>query len=176
MTSRGTTWRWLALIGCGAVAGLVAWLMVVQFILIVLTPFGTWQTPTIAKVRVLDTYRDAESQFTDFVSVDRDGEARNLIMLKGEAANLRADEEIWVLDNYYVTTTRPAQFRLTPIRLLLEYPEPLLILALLGIWRIRKTLAKAAVEDPNRKRTVLVDDFHARAQRFVKAKGNPGDT
>ena len=174
MTSRKTTLRWTLLIALGAMAGLIAWLMAVQLALVMLTPFGTWQKPGIAKVRVVDVYRDAESQFTDFVTVTRDGEERNLIMLKGECAKLKADEEIWILDNYYVTTTRPAQFRLTPVRLLLEYPEPLLILALLGIWRLRKALAKAALPDPNRKRTVLVDDFHTRSQRFG-GKNDSGD-
>ena len=175
MTPRRIAWNWTLLIGLGALAGLIVWLMAVQTILVVLTPFGQWQAPAIGKVRVIDTYRDAESQFTDFVTVEARGEERNLIMLKGEAAKLQADEEIWVLDNYYVTTTRPAQFRLTPLRLLLEYPEPLLILALLGIWRLRKALAKAAIPDPHRKRTVLVDDFHARAQRFAQ-KGDSGNS
>ena len=176
MTPQRTTWRWTLLIGLGAMAGLIVWLMAVQLALVLLTPFGTWQKPGISKVRVIDVYRDAESQFTDFVTVERDGAERNLIMLKGECARLRADEEIWILDNYYVTTTRPAQFRLTPARLLLEYPEPLLILALFAIWRIRKSIAKAAIPDPNLKRTVLVDDFHTRAQRFAKPKGESGNT
>jgi len=168
MTSRQTALRWTLLIGLGAVVGLIAWLMVIQLALVALTPFGTWQKPGIAKVRVVDVYVDGESQFTNFVSVMDGEQARNLTMLKGESVKLQADGEIWILENYYATTTRPAQFRLTPLRLLLEYPEPLLLLALWGIWRLRKSLAKAAVEDPNRKRTVLVDDFHTRAQRFAK--------
>jgi len=175
MPPKRTTLRWTLLIGLGAVVGFMAWLMVIQLALVLLTPFGTWQKPGVAKVRVVDVFQDVESQFTNFVSVMDGDQVRNLTMLKGESAKLQADEEIWILENYYATTTRPAQFRLTPIRVLLEYPEPLLILALWGIWRIRKSLVKAAVEDPNRERTVLVDDFHKRAQRFVK-KGDSSDS
>lgn len=159
--------RWTLLILLGALAGLVMWLMAVQLALVLLTPFGVWQKPAIAKVRVLDVYVDSESRFTDFVSVSREGEVRSLVMLKKEAFPLKEGEEIWILDNYYVTPTRPAHFRLTPVRLLLEFPEPLLLLSLFGIWRLRRSLARAARPDPTIKRTVLVDDFHKRAQRFA---------
>ena len=98
-------------------------------------------------------------------------------MLKGERARLKAGDEIWILDNYYVTPTRPAQFRLTPWRILLEYPEPLALLALLGIRRLRRAQARARIreaqEDAARPRTLLLDDFHARAERF-KAPKDPG--
>ncbi len=167
------TWRWGALAGLWALVGLILWLMVIQAFLVLVTPFGTWQRPGIARVKVKWIDRDPQSTFTDNVVVDIEGEERSLSMLKAERTELTVGEEIWILDNYYVTTTRPAQFRLTPWRLLLEYPEPLLLLALFGIWRLRRALARDAQEDPARPRTVLRDDFHARAQRFAKPR-EPG--
>jgi len=167
------TWRWAALAGLWTVVGLIVWLMVIQAFLVLLTPFGTWQRPAIAHVTVKWVDRDPQSQFAENVLVEQGGEERSLSMLKVELVNLGVEDEIWILDNYYVTATRPAQFRLTPVRLLLEYPEPLLLLALLGIWRLRRAQAREVKEDPARPRTLLRDDFHERSRRFA-APQDPG--
>ena len=88
---------------------------------------------------------------------------------KAECRDLKPGDEIWVLDNYYATPVRPEQFRLSLRRLLVEYPEPLLLLFLVGIWRVRKALAKAQRDLPPP--TVLFkDDFHRRAERFDPSK------
>lgn len=177
MAVSGKAWWWGALAGLWMIVGVIVWLVVIQASLVLLTPFGTWQKPGIARVTVKWIDRDPQSAFTDNVVVEEGGEERSLSMLKAERAGLRIGDEIWILDNYYVTATRPAQFRLTPWRLLLEYPEPLLILALLGIWRLRRAQARAKVrearEDLARPRTILRDDFHARAQRFAEPR-DPG--
>lgn len=157
----------MALIGLWTVVGLIVWLVAIQVFLVLVTPFGSWQRPGIAKVTVKWIDRDPQSQYADNIVVMQGGEERSLSMLKTERAELSLEDEIWILDNYYVTATRPAQFRLTPTRLILEYPEPLLILALICIWRLRRGLARDAKEDPARPRTVLRDDFHSRAQRFA---------
>jgi hypothetical protein len=169
------TWRWGALVGLSVIAGLSVWLVAIQVFLVLVTPFGTWQRPDIARVTVKWIDRDPQSQFTDNVIVMQGGRERSLSMLKAERADVMIDDEIWILDNYYATATRPAQFRLTPIRLTLEYPEPLLILALLGIWRLRKGLVRDAKEDPDRPRTLLLDDFHSRAQRFAAPQDPESD-
>jgi len=167
------TWRWTALTGLWTLVGLITWLVAIQIFIVLVTPFGTWQQPGIAKVTVKWVDRDPQSQYADNVIVLQGGMERSLSMLKAELKDLHLEDEIWILDNYYATATRPAQFRLTPLRLLLEYPEPLLVLALWGIWRIRRSQARDAKEDPNRPRTVLRDDFHARAERFAQPQ-DPG--
>lgn len=161
------TWRWTALAGLWTFVGLAAWLLAIQLFLILVTPFGAWQRPAIYQVTVKWIDRDPQSTFTDNVGAERDGEERGLSMLKADRAELSIGKDVWILDNYYVTSTRPAQFRLTFGRLLLEYPQPLMILACIAIWRIRKAQARDAKEDPARVRVVLKDDFHARAQRFA---------
>ncbi len=177
MAIPGKVWRWGALGGLWTLVGVIVWLVVIQVILIFFSPFGTWQRPGIARVRVIAVEKDPLSLFTDNIQVLQGGAKRSLNMLKTERVQLRVGDEIWILDNYYMTGTRPGQFRLTPWRLLLEYPEPLLILALLAIWRLRRAQAEArareAQEDLTRPRTVLVDDFHARAERF-KVPQDPG--
>jgi len=164
------TWQWVGLTGLWTLVGMICWLVAIQIFIVLVTPFGVWQRPGIAKVVVKWVDRDPQSQYTDNVVVMQGGKERSLSMLKAEMRELQIDDEIWILDNYYATATRPAQFRLTPIRLILEYPEPLLLLALWGIWRLRRAQAKEAKEDPDRKRTVLRDDFHTRAQRFAATK------
>lgn len=170
-----TTWRWAALTGLWTVVGLVVWLMAIQVFIVLVTPFGAWQWPGIAKVTVKWVDRDPQSPYAENVGVIQGGVERNLSMLKVELRELRPDDEIWILDNYYATATRPAQFRLTPTRLILEYPLPLLLLALWGIRRLRRAQALEAQPDPNRPRTVLRDDFHTRAQRFAAPKDPEGE-
>ena len=170
-----STWRWVMLTGLWTLVGLILWLMAVQAFLVLVTPFGTWQRPGIARVTVKWVERDPESAFTDHVVVAEGEGVRTLSMLKAERAELAAGETIWILDNYYVTATRPAQFRLTLLRLLLEYPEPLLILALVAVGRLRRAQVreKAVEQDPARPRTVIRDDFHQRALRFAPPKDRP---
>ena len=124
MAIPGKVWRWGALGGLWTLVGVIVWLVVIQVILIFFSPFGTWQRPGIARVRVIAVEKDPLSLFTDNIQVLQGGAKRSLNMLKTERVQLRVGDEIWILDNYYMTGTRPGQFRLTPWRLLLEYPEP----------------------------------------------------
>lgn len=165
------TWRWTALIGLWTVVAAICWLMAIQVFMVLLHSFGTWQAPGIARVKILRIDQDDNSAFTDYVLAQQGEQERTLCMLKAESGELRPDEDVWILDNYYATPLRPAQFRLTPWRLLVEYPQPLLILALLGIWRIRKAQAKALQVIQEQPRKTFQDDFHARARRF----GGPQD-
>jgi hypothetical protein len=91
-----------------------------------------------------------------------------LALGKAEAAELRANDEVWILDAWYADGLRPTQFRLTPLRLLLEYPALLLLPAAFGLWRVRKARQKADAAPPPPVRHTFTDDFHLRAQRFAK--------
>lgn len=160
--TRGT-WHWIALIGLWVVVVTVGWIMAIQAFLVLMSPFGVWRWPRIANVTVTRVEVDSENQLTDKVYADEGAKGRVLAMLKAEAAKLRAEDEIWILENYYVKGLRPDQFRLTPLRISLEYPEPFLLLALWGISRIRKHQAKASKAPPSKPVTVWRDDFHKRA-------------
>lgn len=160
-------WHWTALIGLWGVVGAVGWLMAIQVFMVLIHSAGQWQMPGIARVEVLRVDRDEESTFTDNLLVRRGGQERSLVLLKRECEDTQAGDVIWLLDNYYATPLRPPQFRLTPFRLLVEYPEPLLLLALLGIWRIRRAQEKDRERPQPPPRITLKDDFHARAQRFA---------
>lgn len=154
------------------VAGL-AWIRLVQIFIAALAPLGTWQRPAIYRVTITSVERDADSLFTDHVMAMQGRKERYLQLLKTECKRLQVDDEVWILDNYYAIASRPPQYRLTPQRLLVEYPEPLLLLALFGIRRLQKKHRREVqreTEDPTRKRTVLKDDFHLRAQRFAPPK------
>ena len=91
----------------------------------------------------------------------------SIILSQDERKGLEVGDQLWVLDNYFRSTFRPQQFRLTPARLVVEFPEPLLILALALIFGMRKRQAKAvkAEADAPRARVVLKDDFHQRAEQ-----------
>jgi hypothetical protein len=95
-------------------------------------------------------------------------EDQSIALMKSERKDLKVGDSFWVLDNYYRSPLRPPQFRLTPVRLLIEFPEPLLVLALLGIFWLRKSRAAAvqAEAEAPRERVLLRDDFHERANRF----------
>jgi hypothetical protein len=114
------------------------------------------------KVSAKDLEQDDEEEFQD----------RSIALMKSERKGLNVGDTFWVLDNYYRSSLRPPQFRLTPMRLLIEFPEPLLVLALLCLYVLRKAQAKAvkAEEEVPRERVVLRDDFHARADRFSEPK------
>ncbi len=164
--------HWIALGGLWTLVAAVAWIVSVQAFLVLMAPFGTWQAPAMARVTVVSVDRDPDSQLTDNLTVQQGEEERTLRMLKAECRELRPQDEVWILDNYYAGGLRPDHFRLTPLRLLLEYPEPLILLALWGIWRVRKAQARDEAAALTRPRTVWKDEFHLRAQRFA-GDGDP---
>jgi hypothetical protein len=106
---------------------------------------------------------------------EEEDDAPTISLLKADHRGVPVGARLWVLDNYYRSPLRAAQFRITPQRLLLEFPEPLLVLALLLIVRIRRVQAKAIKdeEEAPRERRLVTDDFHARAERFAAPK-DPG--
>ncbi|HJV49058.1 MAG TPA: hypothetical protein VJ549_07265, partial [Geothrix sp.] len=140
----------------------------VQAFLIVLNPFCHVQRPGMAWVTVRSVDHDPDSQITDFVTVKQGDSEQVLKMAKAEAAELRPDDEVWILDAWYADGLRPTQFRLTPLRVLLEYPVLLLLPAAWGLWRVRKAKRVADAAPPPPVRRVFTDDFHLRAQRFAK--------
>lgn len=160
-------WSALGLLGTGIAAG--AWLLAIQVLLVLFSPLGQWQVPRISKVTVVRLDKDPEKNFTDRLIVKHGEREREFEMLKEEQAGLRPDDQLWVLENYYATSLRPAQFRLTPLRLALEYPLPWMLLAgwiLLRILRSRWGLPPEPELNPAVPRKVLTDDYHQRAQRF----------
>ena len=222
MRTTRTTLNWVLLTWLWTVVGLIAFLMCVQFLMLLYAPKGTWHLPRIYKVTVRDFTSDPQEAYATIVTgknvkpapedafgADSKGGAakeetesegdkdapkaqarpkvsakdleqedeeefqdRTIALQKSERKGLNIGDELWVLDNYHRSPLRAPQFRLTPTRLLIEFPEPLLVLALLAIFRIRKTQAKAekALEATPRERVVLRDDFHERANRFHDPK------
>lgn len=151
-----------------------AYILFVQALLL-FVPLGSWQWPGIARVTVLEVSNDPQNLSMDPVRVQQGEHERWILMLKAEAAELEPDEAVWVLNNIHPTPLRPAQFRLTPQRLLMEYPEPLLILAIWGLRRLRRAQVKAELEARPPVRRVFTDDFHARSRRFASAAAqDPG--
>lgn len=167
--------RSIALALLWGVVGIVGFLMAIQAVLL-LAPFGRWQWPGIAQVTVQGVYQDPEDRYLTNVHVLRDGRAQIHTLLRQEARGLEPGDELWVLDNYHATPIRPGQFRLTPQRILLEYPQPLLLLTLLGIWLLRrwKPVEPVDPDAPPKVRIVLKDEFHSRANRFDSPR-NPGN-
>ncbi|MBI4911629.1 MAG: hypothetical protein HY823_02730 [Acidobacteria bacterium] len=151
----------------------------VAFTHLTLTVFvggGSWQWPRVSLVTVERIERDPNNQFLDTVVVSRGEQERELQMLKEEQRALRARQDIWILDNPHVTALRPTAFRLTPLRLFLEFPLPFMGLSGWGLWilhRRRRKAGEAAQADPGRHRTLYRDEFHLRAQRFA-APADPG--
>lgn len=161
--------RGAALVGLWGLIGAVVWVLAVQAFLIVLNPFCHVQRPSLAWVTVRSVDHDPDSQITDFVTVKTDHAEQVLRMAKPEAAELKVDDEVWILDAWYADGLRPTQFRLTPLRVLLEYPALLLLPAAYGLWRVRRARQKAEAEPPPPVRRTFTDDFHLRAQRFAKS-------
>lgn len=169
--------RWSALALLWALVGAVLWITAVQVFLLALNPFCHLQRPGMAGVTVQSVDRDPDSQLTDFVTVKAGRDERVLRLPKAEAADLRVDEEVWILEAWYTDGLRPTQFRLTPGRVLLEYPVLLLLPAAWALWQVRKARVKAAAAPPPPVRRTFTDDFHLRAQRFAKPEGAPaGET
>jgi hypothetical protein len=163
-------YRWAALIGLWSAVVAVLWILLVQLFLLALNPFCHLQRPGVAFVSILSVDRDADSQLTDFVTVKAGESERVLRLAKTEAAEFHADDEVWILDAWYADGLRPTQFRLSLLRLLLEYPFLLLFPAAWGLWRVRQAKRKADAEPPPPVRRTFRDDFHLRAQRFAKAE------
>lgn len=164
--------RWPALIVLWALVGAVLWVLAVQLFLLALNPFCRLQRPSVAQVTVVSVDRDQESHITDFVTVKVDDSEQVLRLAKQEAAELHRDDEVWILDAWYTDGLRPTQFRLTPLRLLTEYPAILLLPAAWGLWLVRRARLKAEAVPPPPVRRTFTDDFHLRAQRFAKTEAN----
>jgi len=160
--------RWSLLITLWALVGAVLWIVLVQVFLLALNPFCHLQAPGVARVQVVSVDRNQDSQITDFVSVKHGDAERVLNLAKDEAAELRPDDEVWILDAWYADGLRPTQFRLTLLRVLLEYPALLLLPAAWGLWRVGKAKRAADAAPPPPVRRTFTDDFHLRAQRFAK--------
>lgn len=165
--------RWTALIGLWAVVGGVVWILAVQLFLIALNPFCHVQRPGVAHLTVVSVDRNPDSQLTDYVTAHQDQRHRVLNLPKAEAADLHPDDEVWVLDAWYVDGLRPTQFRLSLLRLLLEYPVLLLLPAAFGLWRVHRAKVVADAAPPPPVRRTFTDDFHLRAQRFAAPEAEP---
>ena len=165
--------RWTVLTVLWALIGAVLWITAVQVFLLALNPFCHLQAPGIAHVEVRTVDPNPDSTLTDYVTVKHGDAERVLNLLKVEAAALRPEDEVWILDAWYADGLRPTQFRLTALRMLLEYPVILLLPAILGLWRVRRAKQVADAAPPPPVRRVFTDDFHLRAQRFAKPEEPP---
>lgn len=166
--------RWTALIVLWGLVVAVVWILAVQVFLVLLNPFCQARRPGVAQVVVRSIDADPNSQITDFVTVRQGETDRVLRMSKHEAADLRPEDEVWVLDTWYEDNLRPTQFRLTPLRILLDYPFLLLLPAGLALWRLRRARQQAEAAPPPPVRRTFTDDFHLRAQRFAKPQPPEG--
>lgn len=154
------------------VVGVNGLLLAVQLALVVFAK-GEWQWPDYYDVEVVEVSRDASNPFTRDVDVLIDGQADTITLPASEAAQLKPHQVVWVLDNYYATSLRPAEFLLTPGRVLAEFPEVLLLLAILGLVVLRRSrwgLPPAPAPVPEAERKVYRDTFHARADRHAAPK------
>lgn len=159
--------RWSALIGLWALVGAVLWVLLVQAFLLALNPFCRVQRPALARVEVRAVDPNPDSRLTDFVTVRQEGAERVLDFPKAEAAELKVEAQVWVLEAWYADGLRPTAYRLTLLRLLLEYPALLLLPAAWGLVRVRKARREAEAAPPPPVRRTFTDDFHLRAQRFA---------
>ena len=160
--------RWTVLAALWGLVLAVLWILSVQVFLLALNPFCHLQQPGITRVGVVSVDRNPDSQITDFVTAKHGDETQVLAMGKAEAAELRPEDEVWILDAWYTDGLRPTQFRLTLLRLLLEYPAILLLPVALGFWRVHRARVQADAAPLPPVRRVFTDDFHTRAQRFAR--------
>lgn len=166
-------WVILGALGVGIAAG--AWVVAVQLMLAVWDPMGAWQLPRITHVTILQVSRDQDKKLTGEVLVQAGDRTPHYVFAKEEAAELEADDDVWVLHNYRIHGNRPGHFRLTPLRLLLEYPEPWMLLAGWGIWILRRWQRRAAKAALPLERKVWRDDFHQRSERFAPPRKPEGE-
>lgn len=165
---QGVLWLWI---------GLTLWLRAVQAFLVMFSPTGSWQLPGWQHVAVVRIEVDQEGKLTGGVLARREDREVDLKFSQQEALGLATGDELWVLNNYFVGGARPDHFRLTPVRLLLEYPEPLALLALGWILLLRRGQRQEEVKaqaPPPGGRKVWKDEFHSRAERFSAPKPDPG--
>ncbi len=171
--------RNVALVLLWTVALLTGWLVAVQAALIAFAHQGQWQWPSTYRAEVVEVFTDTSNAFTRDVYVTIDGELETITLPKPDAARLKPHDTIRVLDNFYATPLRPAQFILTPGRVLAEYPGIILILALLAIRLIRRSrwgLTPEPPPVPEAEKKVFRDTFHQRAQRHSENPStNPPD-
>lgn len=167
--------RWSALIALWCLVGAVLWILLVQAFLLAMNPFCHLQRPGIARLQVKSVDRDPNNAVTDFVAVKEGEDDRVLRLLKAEAAELKALDEVWIVHAWYEDGLRPTQYLLTPHRLLLEYPFLLLLPAAWALWRLRRARQKTEAEPPPPVRRTFTDDFHLRAQRFAKPESGTED-
>ena len=165
--------RWTALTFLWGLVGAVLWLTAVQLFLVALNPFCHLQRPRVAHLSIVSVDRNQDSAITDYVSAKQGDRNRVLTLSKAEAAELQPEEEAWILDAWYEDGLRPTQFRLSPQRILLEYPWLLLLPAAFGLWRVRKARVLAEAEPLPPVRRTFTDDFHLRAQRFANSSTSP---
>jgi len=172
------TRRTFAFAGLWTVAGVLGWLLLVQGSLILFAPRGQWQWPDVYQVEVVEVDKDSSDAFLRDVQVTIGGELETITLPRKEALELHPHDSFWVLDNFCSTGIRAPQYRLTPWRLLAEYPPLLLSLILWIIVRLRRSrwgLPPDPADIPPSERKVYRDDFHARAQRHADP-GNPPST
>ncbi|WP_306599934.1 hypothetical protein [Geothrix sp. 21YS21S-2] len=169
--------RNVALVLLWTVVLLMGWLMAVQLALIAFAHQGEWQWPDVYQAEVVEVFKDTSNAFTRDVYVTIDGELETITLPKPDAARLQPHDTIRVLDNFYATPLRPAQFILTPGRVLGEYPEILLLLALLAIQLLRRSkwgLIPDPPPVPEADKKVFRDTFHQRAQRHGENPSTKG--
>lgn len=159
-------YRWPILTLLWGLVGVVIWLTAVQAFLVALNPYCHLKVPAMRHVEVVAVDPNPDSQIADYVSVKQGQRERVLSMAKAEAAALRPEDEVFVLETWYADGLRPTEFRLTPLRLLLEYPLLLLLPLGWALWRMQRIKAVAAAAPPPPVRRTFTDDFHLRAQRF----------
>lgn len=164
------SWPWVVMAALGAwiVAG--TWLVAVQIMLTMWDPMGHWQMPGVSRVTVTHIGRDQDQKLTGAVWVMKAGKSQEYQFSKREAADLEVDEDVWVLAGLRTQGNRPGHFRLTPTRLLLEYPQPTILLAIWGLLALRKRQKRLARAAPKVVRKVWRDDFHQRSERFEPPK------
>ena len=160
--------RWTALTLLWALVGTVLWLTAVQAFLVALNPFCHLQRPGVSHLAILKVEPNPDSQITDYVTVRQGDDEQVLSMAKGEAYDLRHEDEAWIMEAWYEDGLRPTHFRFSLLRILLEYPSVLLLPATWGLWRVRRARQVAEAEPPPPVRRTFTDDFHMKAQRFAK--------
>ncbi len=166
MTTSSSTWRWAAITILWTMVASIGFVVLVQAMLVFFAPFGHWQMPGLAKVEIVNIERDEQGRITGRVLARKDARDKILVLAKEECLKIEPEEEVWLLENYFSGGARPDQFLLTPLRLLTEYPEPLILLALLAIRYLRRSQVKAAKEVSKLPRTVWRDEFYSKAGRF----------
>lgn len=163
--------RRLTLTCLGLLAGFAFLVLFTRLFSVWFAATGHWQRPGLGRVEFLRAEPEPFDPASGKVFVLRHGQHAQLGMLRADYRGLQKGQTFWVLDNPFVSPMRPAQFRLGLLRLLLETAEPLFLLTLFALWRVARSRWGLPVEDPNRPRRILTDDFHARAERH---RGNPG--